>query len=112
MAVLVSVLYWVRQRLAGLPIHSRGHRAPPLHRSVAALIGACIPICLAVVLLLPKSASDVEIASRALEFGLAPGPLSPWYGQPPRRQGLLLCVTNLNERRLPADCRRLWELAR
>jgi GntR family transcriptional regulator / MocR family aminotransferase len=24
----------------------------------------------------------------------------------------LLCVTNLNERRLPADCRRLLELAR
>jgi GntR family transcriptional regulator / MocR family aminotransferase len=67
---------------------------------------------LAVVLLLPKSASDVEIASRALKFGLAPGPLSPWYRQPPRRQGLLLCVTNLNERRLPADCRRLLELAR
>jgi len=66
---------------------------------------------LAVVLLLPKSASDVDIASRALEFGLAPAPLSAWYGQP-LQQGLLLCVTNLNERRLPADCRRLLELAR
>jgi GntR family transcriptional regulator/MocR family aminotransferase len=32
--------------------------------------------------------------------------------QPPRQQGLLLGVTNLNERRLPADCRRLMELAR
>jgi GntR family transcriptional regulator / MocR family aminotransferase len=31
--------------------------------------------------------------------------------QPPLQQGLLLCVTNLNERRLPADCRRLLELA-
>src|SRR5215813_14075329 len=39
---------------------------------------------LAVVLLLPKSASDVDIASRALEFGLAPAPLSAWYGQPLR----------------------------
>jgi GntR family transcriptional regulator / MocR family aminotransferase len=67
---------------------------------------------LAVVVLLPKSVSDVDIASRALQFGLAPGPLSAWYGQPPRQQGLLLCVTNLNERRLPADCRRLLELAR
>ena len=67
---------------------------------------------LAVVILLPKSASDVDIASRALEFGLAPRPLSAWYMQPPRQQGLLLCVTNLNERRLPADCRRLLELAR
>src|SRR6201997_725335 len=67
---------------------------------------------LAVVILLPKSASDVDIASRALEFGLAPRPMSAWYMQPPRQQGLLLCVTNLNERRLPADCRRLLELAR
>jgi GntR family transcriptional regulator/MocR family aminotransferase len=67
---------------------------------------------LAVVVLLPKSVSDVDIASRALQFGLAPAPLSAWYGQPPRQQGLLLCVTNLNERRLPADCRRLLELAR
>ena len=67
---------------------------------------------LAVVVLLPKSASDVDIASRALEFGLAPRPMSAWYMQPPRQQGLLLCVTNLNERRLPAHCRRLLELAR
>jgi GntR family transcriptional regulator/MocR family aminotransferase len=67
---------------------------------------------LAVVILLPKSASDVDIASRALEFGLAPRPMSAWYTQPPRQQGLLLCVTNLSERRLPADCRRLLELAR
>ncbi|RZN17327.1 PLP-dependent aminotransferase family protein [Bradyrhizobium sp. Leo121] len=67
---------------------------------------------LAVVLLLPEFASDVDIALRALQFGLAPAPLSPWYMQPPRQQGLLLSVTNLNERRLPADVRRLLELAR
>jgi GntR family transcriptional regulator / MocR family aminotransferase len=67
---------------------------------------------LAVVISLPKSTSDVDVASRALEFGLAPRPMSAWYMQPPRQQGLLLCVTNLNERRLPADCRRLLELAR
>ncbi|MBV9455892.1 MAG: PLP-dependent aminotransferase family protein, partial [Bradyrhizobium sp.] len=67
---------------------------------------------LAVVILLPKSASDADIASRALEFGLAPRPMSAWYMQPPRQPGLLLCVTNLNERRLRADCRRLLELAR
>jgi GntR family transcriptional regulator/MocR family aminotransferase len=67
---------------------------------------------LAVVMLLPKSVSDVDIASRALEFGLAPRPMSAWCMQPARQQGLLLCVTNLNERRLPADCRRLLELAR
>jgi GntR family transcriptional regulator / MocR family aminotransferase len=67
---------------------------------------------LAVVILLPEFASDVDIASRALQFGLAPAPLSPWYKQPSRQQGLLLSVTNLNERRLPAHCRRLLELAR
>ena len=67
---------------------------------------------LAVVVLLPESVSDVDIALRAVQFGLAPAPLSPWYMQSPRQQGLLLGVTNLNERRLPADCRRLLELAR
>ena len=67
---------------------------------------------MAVVTLLPKSTSDVDIASRALQFGLAPAPLSPWYMQSPPQQGLLLGVCNLNERRLAADCRRLVELAR
>jgi GntR family transcriptional regulator / MocR family aminotransferase len=67
---------------------------------------------LAVMTLLPEFASDVDIALRALPFGLAPAPLSPWYGQSLPQQGLLLGVTNLNERRLPADCRRLVELTR
>ncbi|HYZ34519.1 MAG TPA: PLP-dependent aminotransferase family protein [Crenalkalicoccus sp.] len=67
---------------------------------------------LAVVVSLPEHAADVEIASSALPFGLAPRPLSPWYLQSPARRGLLLGVTNLDERRLPADCRRLAELAR
>jgi GntR family transcriptional regulator/MocR family aminotransferase len=67
---------------------------------------------LAVVILLPESASDVDVASRALQAGLAPTPLSPWYTRPSRQQGLLLGVTNLDERRLPADCRRLLELVR
>lgn len=67
---------------------------------------------LGVVTLLPRSASDVDIALRALPFGLAPVPLSPWYTQSSAPQGLLLGVTNLHERRLLADCRRLVELAR
>jgi GntR family transcriptional regulator / MocR family aminotransferase len=67
---------------------------------------------LAVVTLLPEFMSDVDIALRALQFSLSPAPLSPWCMQSPRQQGLLLGVTNLNERRLPADCRRLLELAR
>ena len=65
---------------------------------------------LSVVTLLPDSASDVEIALRALQFGMAPDPLSPWYMRSPAQQGLLLGVTNVNERRLAADCRRLVEL--
>jgi GntR family transcriptional regulator / MocR family aminotransferase len=67
---------------------------------------------LAVVTLLPEFMSDVDIALRARHFGLAPSALSPWCMQSPKQQGLLLGVTNLNERRLPADCRRLLELAR
>jgi GntR family transcriptional regulator/MocR family aminotransferase len=67
---------------------------------------------LAVVTVLPESVSDVDIATRALQFGLAPVPLSPWYMQSAPPQGLLLGVTNLSERRLAADCRRLAELVR
>jgi GntR family transcriptional regulator / MocR family aminotransferase len=67
---------------------------------------------LAVVIFLPDHVSDVDIALRALHFGLAPAPLSPWYVQSPRQQGLLLGVTNLNERRLLADCRRLSKSVR
>jgi GntR family transcriptional regulator / MocR family aminotransferase len=66
---------------------------------------------LAVVVLLPKVTSDVDIASRALPFGLAPSALSPWHMQSPQ-QGLLLGVTNLDERRLASDCQRLSALAR
>jgi GntR family transcriptional regulator/MocR family aminotransferase len=65
---------------------------------------------LAVAILLPESASDVAVASRALQSGLAPAPLSPWYTQRSQQQGLLLGVTNLDERRLPTDCRRLLQL--
>jgi GntR family transcriptional regulator/MocR family aminotransferase len=66
---------------------------------------------LAVVVLMPKVRSDVDIASRALRFGLAPAALSPWHMQLPQ-QGLLLGVTNLDERRLASDCHKLSELAR
>jgi len=66
---------------------------------------------LAVVTLLPDAVSDVDVVLRALPFGLAPAPLSPWYMESPGRRGLLLGVTNLNERRLRADCQRLADLA-
>lgn len=67
---------------------------------------------LAVVIELPQSAPDVEIASRALPFGLAPSPLSPWYALPSKEKGLLLGVTNISEDRVLADCKRLIELVR
>ena len=66
---------------------------------------------LVVVVLMPKVTSDVDIASRALPFGLAPAALLPWLMQSPQ-QGLLLGVTNLDERRLASDCYKLSELAR
>lgn len=67
---------------------------------------------LTVVISVPQSVSDVDIALSALPFGLAPVPLSPWSMQSPSLRGLLLGVTNINERRLRADCRRLAELTR
>ncbi len=65
---------------------------------------------LAVVLSMPRATSDVDVALKALSFGLSPTPLSPWYMRSPQR-GLLLGVTNINERRLLADCRTSARLA-
>jgi GntR family transcriptional regulator/MocR family aminotransferase len=63
-----------------------------------------------VVAALPQSISDIDIASRARLFGLAPVPLSPWYMSNPEQQGLLLGVTNLNEKTVAANCSRLLEI--
>jgi GntR family transcriptional regulator/MocR family aminotransferase len=67
---------------------------------------------MAVVTRLPAGVSDVEVAARALQAGMAPVPLSPWHAHAPGPQGLLLGVTNVDERRLAADCRRLADLVR
>jgi GntR family transcriptional regulator/MocR family aminotransferase len=67
---------------------------------------------MAVVTRLAGAVSDIDIALRARELGLAPTPLSPWYTEPIRPQGLLLGVTNVDVGRAPADCRRLAELVR
>lgn len=65
-----------------------------------------------VVTALAPSVRDVDIALQARSRGLAPIPLSPWYMSVPGQQGLLLGVTNLNERTLAADCHRLLGLVR
>jgi GntR family transcriptional regulator/MocR family aminotransferase len=65
---------------------------------------------LAVMTLLPESTSDVDIALRACHSASRRSPLLPWYMRCPH-QGLLLGMTNVDERRLAADCRRLVELA-
>jgi GntR family transcriptional regulator/MocR family aminotransferase len=67
---------------------------------------------IAVVTRIRDDAPDTDIVLRALPFGLAPAPLSPWYAHGPQPRGLLLGVTNVDERRLAADCRRLAELVR
>ncbi|GAB3403011.1 PLP-dependent aminotransferase family protein [Massilia agilis] len=67
---------------------------------------------MAVLARLRTPVSDVDLALRALSFGLAPTPLSPWYAHAPQPRGLLLGVTNVDERRLVVDCQRLAELAR
>jgi GntR family transcriptional regulator/MocR family aminotransferase len=63
-----------------------------------------------VVAALPQSISDIDIASRARLFGLAPVSLSPWYMSNPGQQGLLLGVTNLSEKTVAANCSRLLEI--
>ena len=63
-----------------------------------------------VVAALPQSVSDIDIALRARLFGLAPVPLSPWYTSNPGQQGLLLAVTNLNEKTVANHCSRLLEV--
>ncbi|WP_322403914.1 PLP-dependent aminotransferase family protein [Massilia luteola] len=67
---------------------------------------------MAVVTRLPDGVSDVAVAARALLAGMAPVPLSPWHVHAPAPQGLLLGVTNIDERGLAADCRRLADLVR
>jgi GntR family transcriptional regulator/MocR family aminotransferase len=83
-----------------------------LHEEAADVIDVQATAGMAVVTRLRDDAPDVDIALRALPFGLAPLPLSPWYAHAPQTRGLLLGVTNLDESRLGADCRWLAALVR
>jgi GntR family transcriptional regulator / MocR family aminotransferase len=64
---------------------------------------------LAVRLTLPDRYDDVAVSERALQYGMAPVPLSPWYLSAPAR-GLLLGVTNYSDRTLRKDCVKILEL--
>jgi GntR family transcriptional regulator/MocR family aminotransferase len=83
-----------------------------LHAEARDVIAVQATAGMAVVTRLREGVSDVDVAARALQAGMAPVPLSPWYVHAPRTSGLLLGVTNVDERRVAADCRRLAELVR
>lgn len=56
------------------------------------------PAALAVVVEFSAGAKDVEIARKALAYGMAPTPLSRWYLHEDKcRYGLILSVTNMPE---------------
>jgi GntR family transcriptional regulator/MocR family aminotransferase len=83
-----------------------------LHEEASDAIAVEATAGMAVVVRLRDGVSDVDIAARALRAGMAPVPLSPWYVHAPQTSGLLLGVTNADERRVAADCRRLAALVR
>jgi GntR family transcriptional regulator / MocR family aminotransferase len=89
-------LYAARRERLAEHMRQRGRPGMAVH----------VPGGLSVLLDLPDTADDLAIASQALPFGLAPVPLSPWY-QASRHAGLMLGITNQNERHLAADCDRL-----
>lgn len=68
---------------------------------------------LGVLLRLPEGTDDRQIAREALSLGLAPTALSSWYKEPrPTDTGLVLSVTNLQEKRLAHYCAELEKLIR
>jgi len=63
---------------------------------------------LTVLLRMPRGVPDAVIAREALAFGMAPSPLSDWYGAPDTApSGLLLSLATTPERRLAQSCDRL-----
>jgi GntR family transcriptional regulator / MocR family aminotransferase len=66
---------------------------------------------LAVLLRLPDGAPDTSIARETLAFGMAPVPLSTWYGRPASvRSGLLLGIATAPNKHLTRSCHRLCEV--
>ncbi|WP_042881767.1 PLP-dependent aminotransferase family protein [Cupriavidus necator] len=69
------------------------------------------PAGLAVVLRLPDGADDKAVAREAFAYGLAPAPLSAWYGAAAtKRSGLLLGVATAIETQQATACARLHQV--
>lgn len=68
---------------------------------------------LAVLMHLPSGVSDTMVCRKALELGMAPSPLSPWFapGTNPE-SGLLLGLATVSEDQIPAACQQLDVLIR
>jgi GntR family transcriptional regulator / MocR family aminotransferase len=68
---------------------------------------------LAVVMRLPDDVSDTAVCRKALELGMAPSPLSPWFvpGTNPE-SGLLLGTATVSEEEIPNACEQLDGLIR
>lgn len=66
---------------------------------------------LTVLLKLPDGASDTRIAREAMNFGMAPSPLSVWFANPSWAvPGLLLGVATAPVQQVGASCDRLFEI--
>lgn len=69
------------------------------------------PAGLAVVLRLPDGADDKAVAREAYAYGIAPAPLSVWYGSAAtKRSGLLLGVATAIEAQQTTACARLHQV--
>jgi NAD(P)-dependent dehydrogenase (short-subunit alcohol dehydrogenase family) len=86
-----------------------GYRCLAHHARMA--VDAPRPSGLMVRLLLPPGVDDVDLASRVLEMGLSPIPLSPWYVEDKTAsRGLLLGVPNLVGTEVETWCETLADL--
>ena len=64
---------------------------------------------LAVLLRLPEGAPDAQIVREAMTIGMAPSPLTAWFGTPSwALPGLLLGVATAPEQHVATACRRLF----
>ena len=86
-------------------------RSHALHCDLGPAFGSDAMAGLAVLTRLPTGTDDVALCRLALEAGINPAPLSPWYTREAgRHPGLLLGITNLNRARLQPACEALKSL--